>query len=260
MADTHLKYLKHNATGYADALICEAEGLEYLARGLEKAGVGGIGVPKVYRVTETELEITAIETSGGTDSAHAVLGEGLARLHSLAQQSYGWGRDNYIGLSPQPNRWCDSWGRFFVQDRLGYQVSRVRDANQRMRFQQVLDEHGEVLQAWLDDHCDHPSLLHGDLWSGNALFDRQGPWLIDPAVYHGDREADIAMTEMFGGFKRPFYQAYDRQYPRTSVYGVKRDVYNLYHYLNHYNLFGGGYLGGCEAGIAVIESIGTGKI
>lgn len=256
MANTHLK---HNETGYADALICEAEGLDCLARALDEAEVSGIGIPNVYRVDETELEITAIRSSGGSDRARAVLGEGLARMHGLRQKAFGWGRDNYIGLSPQPNRWVDNWGEFFVRDRLGYQVSRIRDTGQRSRFQRVLDEHGGVLTEWLSAHCDHPSLLHGDLWNGNVLYDADGPWLIDPAVYFGDREADLAMTEMFGGFGEAFYKAYDRYYPRTPVYGVKREVYNLYHYLNHYNLFGGGYLSGCQVGIAAIEAIGRGQ-
>ncbi|WP_372995714.1 fructosamine kinase family protein [Marinobacter sp.] len=256
MADT---YLKHNATGYADGLLCEAEGLEHLAAALKEAGVTGIGVPDVFRVDENELELTAIQASGGSDRAREALGEGLARLHRLSQAAYGWGRDNYIGLSPQPNRWCDRWGEFFVCDRLGYQVSRVRDAGQRARFQEILDQHSQVLIEWLNVHCDHPSLLHGDLWNGNVLFDSNKPWLIDPAVYCGDREADIAMTEMFGGFGEAFYRAYDQHYPRSAVYGVKRDIYNLYHYLNHYNLFGGGYLDGCQCGFAAIETVGRGE-
>ena len=160
MASTHLK---HNATGYADALVCEAEGLERLAGALDEAGVTDVGVPHVYRVNETELEITAIRSSGGSDRAREVLGEGLARMHALRQEAYGWGRDNYIGLAPQPNRWCDNWGEFFVHDRLGYQVSRIRDASQRTRFEQVLDQHGGFLMDWLNAHCEHPSLLHGDL-------------------------------------------------------------------------------------------------
>lgn len=130
MANTHLK---HNATDYADALICEAEGLERLASALDEAGVTGIGVPRVHRVDENELEITAIQSSGASDRAREVLGEGLARMHALRQKAYGWGRDNYIGLSPQPNRWCDSWGEFFVRERLGYQVSRIRETGQRSR-------------------------------------------------------------------------------------------------------------------------------
>lgn len=163
MADTHLK---QNTSGYADALMCEAEGLERLASALEEAGVTGVGVPNIYRVDETELEITAIQATGGTDSARAILGEGLARLHSLRQKAYSWGRDNYIGLSPQPNRWCNNWGEFFVRDRLGYQVSRIRDTGQKAAFRTLLDKHGDALTEWLNHHCEHASLLHGDLWSG----------------------------------------------------------------------------------------------
>lgn len=256
MSETHIK---RNTTGYRDALACEAEGLEALAGALNNAGVQGIRVPHVYRVDDEILEITAIRSGGVSDRAGAVLGAGLARMHQARRDAYGWGRDNYIGLSPQPNRWCDDWGAFFVRDRLAFQVSRVRDAGQRQRFEAMLARHGAALEDWLNQHCDHPSLLHGDLWNGNVLYDRQGPWLIDPAVYCGDREADLAMTEMFGGFGASFYHAYDQQYPRTPVYEEKRAIYNLYHYLNHYNLFGGGYLSGCQEGVAAIEAVGRGS-
>jgi fructosamine-3-kinase len=98
-------------------------------------------------------------------------------------------------------------------------------------------------------------LLHGDLWSGNVLFGNAGPCLIDPAVYYGDREADIAMTELFGGFSEAFYRAYDRLYPRTEVYAAKRAIYNLYHTLNHYNLFGASYLDACRRNLGVIARL-----
>lgn len=249
-------HIKRDASGYAEALLCEAEGLDCLAKALAEAGVTGIGVPEVYRVDETELEMTAIQASSGSERGQRILGDGLARLHELRQARFGWGRDNFIGLSPQPNRWCQSWGEFFVRDRLGYQVSRIRNPGMRSRFEAMLAQQGDAVARWLDRHCAHPSLLHGDLWSGNVLFDGDQPWLIDPAIYCGDREADLAMTEMFGGFDRAFYQAYDRRYPRTPVYERKRDLYNLYHYLNHYNLFGGGYLGGCERGFDAVAAIG----
>ncbi|MEE3170484.1 MAG: fructosamine kinase family protein [Pseudomonadota bacterium] len=252
-------FTKRNTTGYPDALICEAEGLAALADGLKAAGVSAVQVPRVFRVDETALEITAIRAGRASDQALEELGEGLARLHRQVREAHGWGRDNYIGLAPQPNRWCDNWGEFFVKDRLGYQVSRITDAGQRERFEQVLARQGDTLIHWLNRVCDHPSQLHGDLWNGNVMFDASGPWLIDPAVYCGDREADLAMTEMFGGFGAAFYRAYDRAYPRTPEYSVKRQVYNLYHYLNHYNLFGGGYLAGCQEGFATIEAIGQGR-
>jgi len=250
-------FTKHNTTGFTDALICEAEGLESLRTALEQAGVTDVHVPEVTRVDADILEMTGIRSEPATDETLSMLGEGLALMHRLEQDRYGWNRDNYIGLSPQPNRWSKAWGEFFVTDRLGYQVSRIRNPEVRYEFECVLERYGDPVSRWLDRSCEHPSLLHGDLWNGNALFDRTGPWLIDPAVYCGDREADLAMTEMFGGFGEAFYEAYDRMYARTPEYSYKRDIYNLYHYLNHYNLFGGGYLGGCRRGLETISRVGA---
>ncbi|AOY87854.1 fructosamine kinase [Marinobacter salinus] len=248
-------FTKRNTTGQSDALICEAEGLESLREALLEAGVSGLRVPELYRVDEAAMEIEAIDCAPGSVTTFDMLGEGLALIHRKARPAYGWARDNYIGLSVQPNRWSDSWGDFFVRDRLGYQVSLIRDSSVRASFGRVLEKHGRDLAFWLDSHCEHPSLIHGDLWSGNVLFDLSNSWLIDPAIYCGDREADLAMTEMFGGFGDAFYDAYDRMYARSAVYGQKRDIYNLYHFLNHYNLFGGSYLGGCERGFAMVKRV-----
>lgn len=248
-------YTKHNTTGFPDALICEAEGLECLSGALQAAGVNNVRIPEIFRVNEQVLEMTAIVVARAEDATLEMLGEGIARVHKAVQSSYGWGRDNYIGLSPQPNRWTTHWGEFFLRDRLGYQVSRITDDSVRSEFSGALERHGPALIDWLDQRCQHPSLLHGDLWSGNALSDRRQSWLIDPAVYCGDREADLAMTEMFGGFGEAFYRAYDRIYPRTADYEKKRDIYNLYHYLNHYNLFGGGYLSASKRGFFRLAQI-----
>ncbi|ERS82115.1 fructosamine kinase [Marinobacter sp. C1S70] len=248
-------HVKTNTTGYADALICEAEGLESLRDGLQQAGVEALRIPEVVEVSQHRLTLRRIDSAPPDDKCLTALGEGLARLHLLTRDQYGWSRDNYIGLAPQPNVLMDSWGQFFLEHRLKYQVSRISDAGVRARFESALETCGARLACWLDQHCEHPSLLHGDLWNGNVMFDRQGPWLIDPAVYQGDREADLAMTEMFGGFGAAFYRAYDRVYPRTEVYATKREIYNLYHYLNHYNLFGGGYLDGCERGLSALAAL-----
>ncbi|MGO1462962.1 MAG: fructosamine kinase family protein [Marinobacter sp.] len=248
-------FTKQNSTEYADALICEEEGLDSLRVALRNANVSGIRVPEVYAVSETELAIAAIDSGPAVPATLEMLGEGLAHMHKAARSRYGWDRNNYIGLSPQPNRWSAGWGEFFVRDRLAYQVSRIREPSVLAVFHDILSKHGESLAEWLNEHCAHPSLLHGDLWSGNVLFDAKQPWLIDPAVYCGDREADLAMTEMFGGFGRRFYEAYDRIYPRSEVYLQKRDIYNLYHYLNHYNLFGSGYLDGCKRGFAMAKRV-----
>lgn len=248
-------WIKHNHTGNRDTLLREAEGLALLADGLAGAGVTAVRVPRVLAVSEQALEMTAITAAPPSSGHMAALGRGLARLHRQRHDRYGLDRDNYIGLSPQPNRWSDDWGSFFADHRLGYQIGRIRDARVRDEFATALQRHRFALVAFLNDHCQHPSLLHGDLWSGNVLFDREGPWLIDPAVYYGDREADLAMTEMFGGFGSGFYRAYDQVYPRTVAYPRKRALYNFYHYLNHYNLFGASYLGGCREGLRALTDL-----
>lgn len=245
-------YVKNNPTSFPDALLWEARGLELLAQTLREAGVSELRVPQVQSVSERELVIPRISPGPAHESAMTMLGEGLARMHAVRQAHYGFESDNMIGLSPQKNRLTDDWGEFFVEDRLGVQVAMIRNPQVRGEFATVLGNKGGALVQFLNEHCEHPSLLHGDLWSGNVLFDSVGPWLIDPAVYYGDREADIAMTELFGGFSTAFYRAYDRIYPRTQVYSTKRAIYNLYHTLNHYNLFGASYLDACRRNLGVI--------
>ncbi|KEF32516.1 fructosamine kinase [Marinobacter nitratireducens] len=138
-------FRKQNATVYPDALICEAEGLECLAEELQKSG-SMVRVPRIQHVDEAVLEIEEIESGPATSEALAQFGEGLARLHKRQQPQYGWGRDNYIGLSPQKNGWSQSWGQFFVRNRLEYQVSRIRDRDIRDRIEGVLGIRGA---CWL---------------------------------------------------------------------------------------------------------------
>lgn len=248
-------FIKHNSSSYPDALFCEARGLEILAETLRLAGVSRLRVPDVKSVSERELVIPRINPAPAGEDAMMALGEGLARMHAVRQPHYGFDSDNMIGLSPQKNRLTDDWGDFFLQNRLRVQVSMIRHRQVREEFEAVLAGSSAALTQFLNEHCEQPSLLHGDLWSGNVLFDNDGPWLIDPAVYYGDREADIAMTELFGGFSTAFYRAYDRIYPRTGSYGTKRAIYNLYHTLNHYNLFGTSYLDACRRNLRVIETM-----
>ncbi|WP_417531379.1 fructosamine kinase family protein [Marinobacter lipolyticus] len=249
-------YCKRNHSEYPDALIREAQGLALLRSGLEAVDpLSRIRVPEVFHVDDSELQMEAIEAGPSSDAMLAMLGEGLARLHQAPQPFYGLDSNNYIGLSQQINGRFERWGHFFVKHRLGYQVRLIRNDALRQEFQAILDSSAAILEGWLDARCEQPSLLHGDLWSGNALFDGEAPWLIDPAVYFGDREADVAMTEMFGGFGAAFYSAYDDVWPRSADYPLKREIYNLYHYLNHYNLFGGGYLSGCRRGFGVLADI-----
>jgi fructosamine-3-kinase len=251
-------FIKHNVTSFSDALIREAEGLQLLADMLRLAGVEGAGalrVPPVRRVSESELVIPRIESGPSTASKMVALGTGLALLHREVKPDYGFEVDNLIGLSRQKNTLMDDWGAFFVNYRLQPQIAMISDGPVRNEFESRLESRQNALRDFLNEHCAHPSVLHGDLWSGNVLFDQTGPWLIDPAVYYGDREADLAMTELFGGFSAPFYEAYDSVLPRTGAYAQKRPIYNLYHTLNHYNLFGASYLGACRQNLAALDCL-----
>ena len=176
----------------------------------------------------------------------AALGAGLAGLHRRTAPEFGWWRDNTIGATPQPNTTAADWVRFWQEQRLGHQLELVgrngfgRLAERGARLQ-------ERVPALLAGHQPEASLLHGDLWSGNYAYARDGtPVVFDPAVYYGDREADLAMTELFGGFPEAFYRAYREAWPLDEGYGLRKDLYNLYHVLNHVNLFGGGYAGQAE--------------
>ncbi|MBA2658706.1 MAG: fructosamine kinase family protein [Nitrosospira sp.] len=181
---------------------------------------------------------------GGFSAADAAaLGSGLAAMHRLSSEKFGWERENTIGATPQINELSSDWVSFWRKFRLGYQLKLAHVNGHTGKLQ----TQGEQLMAKLESFFPGPkpaaSLLHGDLWSGNYGFDSAGqPVLFDPAVYYGDRETDIAMTELFGGFSAVFYAAYREAYPLDPGYATRKTLYNLYHILNHLNLFGGGYL------------------
>lgn len=248
-------YRKTNPSPYRDSLVVEAKGLELIRQTLATAGIGELRVPRVESVSGRELVLEQIAPGAPTPDLMTRLGLGLARLHGLQQARYGLGYDNCIGLSRQPNRMTDGWGRFFAEQRLGYQVGLIGDARVKRPFEELLTRKRDRLVDFLDSHCDYPSLVHGDLWSGNVLYGNDQVWLIDPAVYYGDREVDLAMTELFGGFGEAFYQSYDGQLPRSRAYPVKKTVYNLYHVLNHYNLFGASYLPACRRHFKVLDNL-----
>jgi fructosamine-3-kinase len=175
------------------------------------------------------------------------LGRQLAALHSHCHARFGWQQNNFIGATPQVNTWTENWIDFFRRHRLAAQLEIA--ANHGMRGN--LHNKGERLMADLDAffsaYAPKASLLHGDLWGGNCAFDALGaPVIFDPAIYYGDREADLAMTELFGGFGADFYRAYETAWPLDAGYSVRKTLYNLYHILNHANLFGGGYAAQAE--------------
>jgi protein-ribulosamine 3-kinase len=173
-----------------------------------------------------------------------LLGAGLAELHRGRQcPRAGFDGDNYIGSTPQENPWTGSWIAFFREHRIGFQL---RLAVRRNRLDGPSAKGIERLMQRLEEllpEVDQKSILHGDLWGGNVMVGSDGgAVLIDPAVYYGHREADLAMTELFGGFSRRFYDAYREAWPLVPGYSDRRDLYNLYHLLNHLNIFGGSYL------------------
>ena len=169
----------------------------------------------------------------------------LAKLHRTTGPRFGWHRDNWIGATPQKNDWRDDWATFFHECRVQPQLALARKNGFSIPFSK---------RNFLEGHNPLPSLLHGDLWSGNAGFIDEGPVIFDPAVYYGDREADLAMTELFGGFPARFYDAYNEAFPLPAGYETRKHFYNLYHLLNHLNIFGAGYLAQVQRTLGLLHA------
>ena len=220
----------------------------------EMASTKTIAVPEFICWGTTDrysyLVLNHLDLGGqGRSESWREMGEDLAKMHLTGgTERFGWHRSNTIGSTPQINIWSQSWPDFFVEHRLGYQFQ-LAGHRAFPQAPQLLDYLPQLLS-----HQPTPSLVHGDLWSGNAGFTSDGqPVIFDPATYWGDREVDIAMTELFGGFPAAFYQGYNAIYPLDAGYDRRKVVYNLYHLLNHYNLFGGSYQGQANRAIEQIQ-------
>jgi protein-ribulosamine 3-kinase len=236
-------FLKYNPNAPADMFAKEAAGLE-LPRSAQS-----IRIPKVYYVTPPEdgaqfllLEDVLVLSTNPTTLCDT-LGQGLAGIHRVSSEYYGLGSHNYLGPTFQRNDVSPSWADFFVTHRLAYMLElmeRRNFANDNLRhFHDFLPRAHAVLSS---KAAEPPSLVHGDLWGGNVLDTSAGEHvLIDPAVYFGDREVDLAMTRLFGGFNSRFYEEYEEAFPLQDGWRERQDIYNLYHILHHALLFGGGY-------------------
>ena len=230
-------FVKFNRADRLAMFEAEAEGLDEIrASGSIRAPApvaSGIADGQAYLV----LEYLRFDGRGD----EAVLGRQLAAMHRLTRANFGWRRANTIGATPQDNTESTDWIAFWRDRRLAFQLGLIARQGGSPRLLQL----GERLQATLADffvgHAPAASLLHGDLWGGNVGYADGVPVIFDPAVYFGDREADLAMTELFGGFGARFHAAYREAWPLDPGYASRKDLYNLYHVLNHYNLFGGGY-------------------
>jgi fructosamine-3-kinase len=241
MDENRAYFVKLNSATLLDMFEAESLGLKEMAETetirVPKPVCSGIAESQSYLVMEY------LEMGQAARDGRAMAGRQLAQMHQADWRSFGWHRDNTIGSTPQPNDPAESWIDFWRDHRLGFQL----DLAARNGYGGSLQRSGErLLQGFhtLIDHDPQPSLLHGDLWGGNIAYDEKGnPVIFDPAVYYGDREADLAMTELFGGFGNDFYHAYREAWPLAPGYSTRKVLYNLYHILNHLNLFGGGYLG-----------------
>lgn len=253
--ETRSYFLKWGRDEVADTFAAEAAGLEALA-----AADSPLRIPAVIACHPVDEETPGFLVLEWINAGRKGLkfweafGEGLAALHEHAADRYGFERDNFIGQLPQDNTWSTSWPRFFRTRRLEPQVRMARERN---RWRARWDAPLETLYRRLPDLLPArptPSVLHGDLWSGNFMVTALGTAaLIDPAVYYGHREADLAMTELFGGFDEAFYQSYRAAAPLEPGYEERRDVYNLYHLINHLNHFGGRYAGSVEATLQAFQ-------
>ena len=243
-------FMKCNTVRNLPFFTAEAKGLAALRE------MGAIGVPKPLALGTDQVQrgsfllMEYLESAPRISQYWEVFGHELAALHRAGCSGavsadgsllFGFETDNYIGASPQRNTPTADWITFFRECRLLPQMKMAEgyfNSGTRRRCTQLLDH----LDSWLTEP-EIPSLIHGDLWSGNAVCGPDGKaWILDPATYVGHFEAELAMTELFGGFPTTFYQAYREVNPIDSGYRDRRDLYNLYHLLNHLNLFGGSYL------------------
>lgn len=245
-------FMKEGPPESYEVLAAEAAGLE------ELRGARAVRVPLVLDLgsstTRAWLALEWLQLSRAAGSAaESALGEQLALQHRHVAPRFGWHRDNTIGRSPQLNDWSDNWVSFFRERRLRYQLDLAARNGYSGRLQERAALLFERIGAFFTDYQPVASLLHGDLWGGNWGADASGrPVIFDPAVYYGDREADLAMTRLFGGFGADFYAAYTTAWPVDAGVRARRDLYNLYHVLNHVNLFGESYL---PQAFGLIESL-----
>ena len=232
-------FAKYNEKEDGDLFVAEAASLQAL-----RTACSLLRIPEVIVVQASPaLMITTFldpPTESG-DSQDETLGQGIAELHRHTRERYGFERTTYCGATPQDNEWNDDWIDFFGRQRIGHLIHLIEErrgwpASERQLYERLLNR----LPEWIG-HRPAAALNHGDLWSGNYMYTAAGPALIDPASYYADREFDLALMAMFGGFSARVWDAYQEAYPPEAGWRERQDLYMLYHYLNHYYLFGGGY-------------------
>lgn len=234
-------FVKTGPESAHDMFLAEADGLA------EISAAGAVRVPRVVAAGttghDTFLALEWLDIERPTAASDRKLGEQLAALHRVTASQFGWKRDNTIGRTPQPNPWTDGWVEFYREHRLRFQLELAAQGGHRGEIQSLGRQLCDALPSFFDGYDVVPSLLHGDLWGGNRAAIDNEPVIFDPATYYGDRETDLAMTMLFGRFNAAFYEAYESAWPLAAGHERRVELYQLYHLLNHLNLFGGGYAG-----------------
>ncbi len=234
--DAGIYFVKVNRASVIDMFQTEALALNELKQKSDFVIPAVVGVYEGAQQCALVLEYIALHALDNAGFYKA--GDTLARLHQQPQAFFGWSQDNYIGATEQINLRSQDWFEFFVYQRLAFQIERLNDSVLKAQLKYLPE-----LKRYFENCLVVPSLLHGDLWSGNIAANGQGqPVIYDPASFYGDREMDLAMTELFGGFPVSFYQGYQSVWPVEDGYARRKNLYQLYHILNHANLFGGHYV------------------
>lgn len=238
-----LYFLKWNDSGPVDLFLREAEGINVL-----RNANTNLHIPEVFIATEIQqndpgiliMEYLPVININSVIQDNQ-LGEGLAQLHKITNSCYGFENNNFCGETIQDNSWNSDWVDFFGQQRIWHLIKLIEKKRgihkKEIRLYQKLVERLPSIIS----HQPAASLNHGDLWSGNYLYTQNGPALIDPACYYADRECDLALMAMLGGFSETVWNVYQENYPLEDGWRDRRPLYQLYHYLNHYYLFGGHY-------------------
>jgi protein-ribulosamine 3-kinase len=235
-------FLKWNNNSHPDLFLKEAAGLHEMAASENPYLI----IPKVIWTKEADewpglLMLEYLEPARGTSGFDELLGRGIAFLHRKTASQYGFKHSNYCGITVQDNEWTTNWPEFYAQKRIWALVQQIKDKRgMAVEEMAVYDKLVSAMPGLLA-HETVPSLIHGDLWSGNYMFTAKGPALIDPACYYADREMELGMMDLFGGFSEKVWRAYQEEFPLSEGWKERLRLYQLYHVLNHYLLFGGSY-------------------
>ena len=242
--DNQAFFVKLNSASLEFMFQVEYDSLNELLQVMETdTSIMQIPKPVCYGISNTQSYLVLEYIPMTSHGDGRLMGQALAQMHRISTEQFGWYQNNIIGSTPQSNQRHSDWLSFWREERMIPQFKMLYDKGYKNYLQPLDNKLLNKLPQLLADHKPAPSLLHGDLWSGNYAYTQDGnPIIFDPAIYYGDREADIAMTELFGGFGQDFYTAYNESWPLDKGYKQRKTLYNLYHILNHANLFGTSYL------------------